>query len=123
MPKCSCRFPLQFASSTIAMTATSGSARQRGESSTPSAQDPREFTLKTMSSIRDEHLEIVRRDCRWGEGVALQALSSDKGITDPADGFLNIYLYPIALGPLDRVTHDFCLKYRVTLAQIHSSFW
>lgn len=76
-----------------------------------------------MSSIREKHLEIVRRDCGWGEGAALQALPPDEGITDLADGFLNVYLYPFALGPLNRVVLDFCLKYRVTLAQIRPSFW
>lgn len=30
---------------------------------------------------------------------------------------------PFRIWPPDRVVLDFCLKYRVTLAQIHPSFW
>ncbi|XP_070030160.1 uncharacterized protein [Nicotiana sylvestris] len=58
-----------------AMAAMSGSVRQGGESSASGIQDQREYTLKTTSLIGEEHLELVRKDCGWGEKVVLQAFS------------------------------------------------
>lgn len=54
---------------------------------------------------------MVRRDYGWGEGIALHALSPNESITDPADGFLNVYLYRFALGPLDRVELDLYIRH------------
>lgn len=45
----------------------------------------------------------MKKDCGWREEVVLQVPFPDEGITDRAEGFLNVFTYPFTLGPLDRV--------------------
>lgn len=59
-----------------------------------------------MSLIREEKLEMMKRYCGRGEGITMQVFSLYESITDSVDGCFNVYLYPFALVPLDRIVLD-----------------
>lgn len=81
-----------------------------------------------VSSISD--VERVKADCRWGDAVLVEIPSQEEDIMTYKDGCLSVYTYLFTLvpvepssPPIDLVILDFCEWYRITLGQIHPSFW
>lgn len=74
----------------------------------PNVRGYREYASKFISLKGVEHLELVRKDYGWGENVALRVPYPEESIMAHAEGFLNVYMYPFMLGPIDGVVLDVC---------------
>lgn len=75
-----------------------------------------------ICSITGSLLKYAEKGCSWeGKNVVIPAHEED--ITTYVEGFLSVYTYPFTLHHLDPVIINFFYKYKITLGQIHPSFW
>ncbi|KAK6784827.1 hypothetical protein RDI58_018282 [Solanum bulbocastanum] len=96
----------------------------------PSLSDCKPFFGKAsekFKAIKKADLPTIQKDCMWGDNIGVYASSSCERVTFGKVDHSYIYTYSFTLGfgnPfIDQVILDFCIKYKVCLAQVGPFLW